>query len=167
MSKSTVIIQINVNVEFKPAKIDDTYAVYEHWALFKNEAGEDEYKIMYAGFCKLQDLMFAPDARKNSAWRDHVLNNPNVIMKLKATYETLFEASNHRYKIWMENKPFCNERGRVPTGRTMIRCIETGEVFENSSKACEQYSIPPGNMSNHLNRKPGHKTLKGLTFERV
>lgn len=49
--------------------------------------------------------------------------------------------------------------------RTQIRCIETGEVYENLSTAAIAINCTKGAMSNHLAGR--HPHIRGKRFERV
>lgn len=45
-----------------------------------------------------------------------------------------------------------------------VQCDQTGEVYNSASHACQTLGIPQSRMSQHLSRRPGYKTIKGMTF---
>ena len=46
-----------------------------------------------------------------------------------------------------------------------VQCIESGVIYQNASQAGQALDIPRPRLSMHLNNKPGHKHIKGLTFK--
>lgn len=48
-----------------------------------------------------------------------------------------------------------------------VLCDQTGVKYRNASEACQSLNIPPSRMSMHLSRKPGNKTIRGLSFRYV
>jgi hypothetical protein len=48
-----------------------------------------------------------------------------------------------------------------------VRHIETGHIYRNATEACKALGIPQPRLSLHLAKRPGHKTIKGMTFEYV
>lgn len=45
-----------------------------------------------------------------------------------------------------------------------VQCVETGVIYDSANEACKALGIHNPRMSNHLNKRPGHKTIKGLSF---
>lgn len=54
--------------------------------------------------------------------------------------------------------------GNSKKGKGRVICEETGQIFESAYSAALACSIHRSNMSNHLNRKPGYKTVRDLHF---
>ena len=53
------------------------------------------------------------------------------------------------------------------TGKSAVKCIETGEMYKSGYAAAKAMGLSWSALSNHLNNKPGFKTVKGFTFVRV
>lgn len=51
-----------------------------------------------------------------------------------------------------------------PTPRLRVQCCDTGEVYPNAHQAAEAVGIGYSYMHQHLKRRPGFKTCKGLQF---
>lgn len=48
-----------------------------------------------------------------------------------------------------------------------VQCDQTGIVYRNALDCAQQLAIGQGTLSNHLRRKPGHKSIRGMTFSYV
>lgn len=48
--------------------------------------------------------------------------------------------------------------------RRAVKCDQTGAIYQNASAACKALRIPHSNMSQHLAKRKGHKSIKGMTF---
>lgn len=51
------------------------------------------------------------------------------------------------------------------SSKRKIRCIETGEEFESIASASRKKGLSNPQLSNHLKRTKGFKTVKGHTYE--
>lgn len=151
-----------MQIEFNPEEIDKTYCSYTHSVTY--DEGE---KIMYAGCCLLREVFQSPDARHNSAWREYIAKQPKVKIEIKGVFTHRYEAYNDMARISRENEPYCNVFGKLDKSSGSIRCVNDGNEFLNQSKAAEFYGITRGAMSNHIKRRKGYATIRGLTFERV
>jgi hypothetical protein len=60
--------------------------------------------------------------------------------------------------------PF-NARRKLSRYRVRVKCNETGVVYPTSTEACRALGINSSRMSNHLMRRPGFRTIYGLTFD--
>ena len=49
----------------------------------------------------------------------------------------------------------------------VVRCIETGQVFQSQADACRQLGINPARLSRHLNNHPGYESILGHTWDRA
>ena len=123
-------------------------------------------KVMYAGASQFRSLLEATDARKNSAWREHV-SGSEVIVKVHGMFEHHHEARNHVSVLVREHKPFCNMHGIRNGKGGPVRCIDEDRTFDNAAIAARYYGVSPATLSNHLNRRPGYVTIHGMVFERL
>lgn len=48
-----------------------------------------------------------------------------------------------------------------------VICNETGETFPNANACAKAHEIANSALINHLNNKPGHRSVKGRTYRRV
>lgn len=145
-------------------QIDNAYCVYTH--SITHPDGRNE--LIYVGSCRTVDLMRAPDARRNSKWRE-IMRNPAfhiITIEIRAFYEHRNIAVLEAERLGIHLKAICNTTDTRDKPQT-IRCVETGEIFETAAQACKEYDIKPSAMSNHLNNKQSYRTVRNLTFERV
>lgn len=49
---------------------------------------------------------------------------------------------------------------------TAVKCVDTGEVYENLSHAAKKTGISQSALSNCVNERPGYETVRGLKFVR-
>lgn len=48
-----------------------------------------------------------------------------------------------------------------------VKCNETGQVFRNQLEAAQIMGINQSQLSKHLRRAPGYKSIKNLTFSNI
>lgn len=131
------------------------------------EYGPDDRRVMFAGSCQFRQLLEAPDARKNRAWRQYVAPVNRIIIKVVAMFDNPHEAANEAATQARALKPYCNVHGERDTSAGKVRCIDDGLEYRNAAAAARFYGISPGAMSNHLNQRAGYSTIRGLCFERI
>lgn len=51
--------------------------------------------------------------------------------------------------------------------KTQVRCIETGQVWRNQLECAKSLGLNQSQLSQHLRRNPGFKSIKGMHFENV
>lgn len=124
-------------------------------------------QIMYAGSCQFRQLLEAPDARKNRAWRKYIAPLERVTIRVIAIFDNPHEAFNQASVLAREHKPYCNVHGEKDSSSGRVRCVDDLNEFKNAAQAAKFYAISPGAMSNHLNKRPGYIMIRGLTFERI
>lgn len=142
--------------------MDKIFVSYSHSVVYAE--GE---KVMFCGSCQFRALLEAPDARKNSAWREHVSKIDGVIVRVQALFEHAHEAANDVARLVREHKPYCNIHGRRDAKGGPIRCVTEGKNFDNAADCARYYGFSPATLSNHLNKRPGYVTIRGMTFERL
>lgn len=52
----------------------------------------------------------------------------------------------------------------APRRNKLIKCENTGQVFNTQNEACAAHGINAGQLSQHLKRHKGYKTIRGLVF---
>ena len=133
--------------------------VYTHTSL--------EGELMFVGNCLLSEVFTAPDAHRNSEWINLFLT---IAMPFKLSILLIsadsVKCQNMAGSIARDKRPRCNVYGtRTTQGR--VQCIETGAIYQNAAQACRVMDISSAAMSNHLNKRPHCKTIKGFTFKRI
>lgn len=136
--------------------------VYSHTVVYP-----EENKIMFIGVCPLKDVLLAPDARKNSAWREHVSHLESVNLTIHATAEKPYEAHNFAANLIRTTNPYCNITGQIDGSNGKVRCTTDGREFESASKAAEFYGFTAGALSRHLSGKTGYATIHKKKFIRI
>lgn len=143
------------------AAFEDHFCVYRHDLL-----GEQPRTIFY-GVCKLREAFGFPDARMNTEWRKIVTPETPLGTAIVFTAKHLIECQNYRYRMIVLHKPHCNLNGTITQRGGRVVCDQTGQVFETLAEAARTYELNPGALSNHVNGKPGFKSVKGKTFSRL
>lgn len=126
---------------------------------------EEDNAVVYIGYSLLRNFFTFRTLINNPIWREYIGERKFTIILL----------SNHtaeqNARIEMRNaigqyKPIINMDKRFYLNQGRVTCNETGTIYRNASEACLALGLPTSAMSNHLNGKPGHRTIKGLTFRR-
>jgi hypothetical protein len=144
----------------------EKWCVYEIWTY--NEA-ETRDECIFIGVCRLVHLFNFPDARRNTEWPKRVTQRTVITVIIRAS-GTAPECYNERGRLFstMQPRPICNAQGFDTHGTTTrVICNETGQTFETQTDACATLGINPGRLSQHLNGRPGARTVNGYTFRRV
>jgi hypothetical protein len=136
------------------------------WCLYHHHDVDDV--LTYIGVCKLVELFQCTDARQNSEWIKRFGDNQALVIKLQLTSIDEVQCNNQRFRQVQELKPVCNMIGYNMYGARMkIVCNETREEFGSIAEAARRHTLSQSALSNHLNNKPGHKSVKGKTYRKV
>lgn len=154
----------NAHIRLKVEDFEDAFCTYEHW--LQDPEFKEDAKLMYVGYCKLSEVWLFPDARRNNEWQKHFLQGNLVIIRIVLTSKRLIDCQNAMTKVYREQRPICNVKGYRTSGRTMVTCNETGETFDSILQAARAKGLSQSQLTNHINNRPGHKSVKGLTFRR-
>ena len=152
----------NIVITMPTQDFEKDHCVYFHTLVTSNGP-----RVMYVGICKLREVMAFPDARANSEWKKYFTPETRVFMHIVFTSPDINECYNHRYKLIKEHQPYCNMYGHSGIVSSRIACVETGQEFNTAAEACRTLGLNSSALSNHLNGKPGFKTVKGKTFTRL
>lgn len=125
--------------------------------------------IKFIGMCKIDDLFKFNEGRANSMWPSIFLapdKTVNVAVHSVHTIER--EAAAALYDLIKTIRPICNIKGyRVSNVGFAVLCEQTGERWPTIVAAAKAHGVAASALSNHLNRKPGHKSVHGRTYRRV
>jgi len=122
--------------------------------------------IQYIGVTPLSELLTLDDAFCNNEFTN-MFGKP--LTALEIVCEHLTPSENEAYQtqrlLISQHNPYCNRHGYYQAKRNQfVRCDQTGETFRNATEAAKHHNLTPSALSNHLKRKPGHKTVKGRTY---
>ena len=135
------------------------------WCVYHHHDANDT--LVYIGVCKLTELFSLPDARQNSEWVKRFGDDEPVIIKLQMVCEDVVFCNNTRFRQVQELKPVCNMIGfSYGLQRVRIVCDQTGETFDSISEAARAHNLTQSALSNHVNRKRGHNSVKGRTYRK-
>jgi len=114
---------------------------------------------VYIGCIKLCNFFTLSDARTVLQLEPET----ELIIMLSGVYETKTEAiiEQSRKTIELGLKIRTSARG------TAVRCVTTGETFVNAQEAVNMHDLTYSALCNHLNRVPGHVTVKQKVYERI
>lgn len=126
--------------------------------------------VHYAGYCRLTELFRAPDAHRNVVWRAVVMPSNEVEVMVTNTFygeHAMRKAMDAARAFAKQFNPVCNINAQIVPSKQVIKCVETGQVFQTAAEVCKLYGMHASNFSVYLNRaEPGAK-IKGLTFVKV
>lgn len=138
--------------------MSDSYWVYAISTV--RLTGEKELKFMWCD--KMTDIVNFKTLKKCFDY------DPNL------TYEIEFLArTNNRIEGDNKLNNLIRLNGKTPPynlrmvtygNRMRILCIDTGVIYQNAQEIIRQLGLNQSVLSNHLNRRPGYRTVKGYRF---
>lgn len=141
--------------------IQQMYAIYMH-----RDADET---VQYIGITPLADLFSLTDARCNSMWVD-TFAQPLTTVEIDVIALTNSEReafAEQRRQIAIHQPPMNIKGYYVAPNRQNIICNETGEIFRTTRECALAHGLSQSALTNHLNGKIGHRTVKGRTYNRT
>lgn len=119
---------------------------------------------LYTGACLANNLLDMPDAWRNSLFREHVNPTTDITVTVLSTHHTLEDAQ----AAASERPHYFNTAGKdIPALTGRVRCIDTGDTYDNASQAATAWGSSSAQMSNHLNGKKYCRSVAGKRFERI
>ena len=156
-----MLIPCNIHVASTANDIRQLWAIYTH--------SDINGVVHYVGVTPLSKLFTLEDATCNSLWTDY-FGTPITTLEIKVIALTPNETEAYREQMRQValHNPICNKKGfYVDVKRQQVKCIETGEVFSSAAEAARMHGLSNSALVNHLNRKSGHRSVKGRTYIRV
>lgn len=99
-----------------------------------------------------------------------VLSNPQFdlnkpyIFNIAGIYNTKYEAQN-AFSAYLRQYGMPSLNKTVRYNRySQVQCNETGKIWRNATECAKEMGINGGQLSQHLRRNPGYRTISGLTF---
>lgn len=132
------------------------------WCVYAHHA---QNTLIWIGCAPVLDVPAARDARKSSNWRCYAkMSAFNV--SILSTYTTAQEAQEAATAARVTMRPLCRPSPLLRVSKA-VRCIEDGREFETIEIAADALGVLRSTIYNHLAKRPGYRTVKGLTFERI
>ena len=137
------------------------WCMYEHHV--PSRPGEPPMHI-YTGACLLRDVFAAPDAKRNTEWIKLVNPELTPVMLVITAIGTISEMLNARAIATRDKPTHCNRYGRdLSTTNRVLKC-SNGQTYHSQQHAADELGLNQSQLSKHLRRLPGHKSIKGYTF---
>lgn len=124
----------------------------------------DENKIVFVGYDKMIDILMFKNAIRNPAFDAEKEYEIEILSKHARALEaqrTVGEIINNACNGKIPN---LNMTAYYNRNRAAVICDQTGITYQNAYQASVQMGLPQPRISQHLARKPGHKSVKGFTF---
>lgn len=137
----------------------EPYYVYEHYFVFK--AGGEQ--LAYLGICLHSELFEYPDAKRNSEWVKAFTKGEHLRIQVLHVAKTIEEAEAVATYHRAIKGYYCNREGRLVNSTGCVSC-SNGETYPSANAAAKSLRISQPALSRHLRGKPGHRSIKGLTF---
>lgn len=121
--------------------------------------------VVFIGMCPFYQMGVLPDAKSNPFFKD----DTNYILHVTDVCSTKGEALKTHSNRIRDNgpMPIMNKHGYFYKRKGLIECIETGVTYQTASEAARINGSTQSNLSNHLNNKPGFRSVKGKTYRYV
>lgn len=135
------------------------------WCVYTQKSSDGN--LIWVGVAQLSKVYGFADAWLSPLWRG-LMDGGGMAVSVDIIYTCQFEYMAHNWRAsYMRepgNSPICNPL-QVKAIKRGIRCKETGIVYVNNKEAAAANGITQGALSNHLNRRAGYESVRGLTFE--
>jgi hypothetical protein len=162
------------------------YCLYEHYvlvgrALTRDEIEETQHKPyeprfaplgltkIFIGSCKLQDAFRFKDAARNQTWLSMIRPETDVFVNIIMTgsrYDCLNEQARYVNQCGQHLRPICNRFASANKVLSAGRIVcSDGRIFENQQVAADALEVSQSRISQHLARRTGFKTVRGLTLD--
>ena len=125
-----------------------------------------EGEVLYVGYDLMADIVSFKTLRKNPAFKDDQLYSIVIVGKGETQLVAHEKAVEYRKAMCGLKLPEFNMTASI-NRRMAVTCDQTGEVWRTAREACAALGIPTSNMSQHLNRTKGHRSVHGKTFSYV
>lgn len=146
---------------FNTKTIESLFCTYEHWV-----ATPDGQTLIYVGCCRLRDVYLCPDARRNPQWQTLITEAIPVELRIIATADHQYECMKLASELVGRHRPYCNMYAAAHAGKAIVTCVTTGKSYPTSAEAAINEGVSTSALSNHLNGRPGYKSVKGKMFRR-
>ena len=128
----------------------------------------DGDKLVFMWYDKLADIISMKSLRKASLFN----SNKPYTFALLSGHNNRIEAENSLV-VWLNKSelegrtPEYNLHFRNYKNNLRIVCLQTGDIFNTSAEACKLLGLSTIALCNHLARRAGFRSVKGLIFEYI
>lgn len=120
-------------------------------------------KLAFVWHCKLSNVCSLKDAMVNPAFN----MNEEYTLTIAQIYKTQREASNAATAyMQLYGMPELNKTIRFHR-YSQVKCDQTGKVWRNQRACAIELGLNQAQLSQHLRRAAGYKSIKGLTYSNV
>lgn len=137
------------------------------WAVYEVFEPGNRTKPIFIGISPLATTFELAEAHRNSEFIRITTDTMPLTVQIVYVGDRISVANDRLNRI-TTTMPHCNVYGVMKdVAAVKVKCNETGIVYDNIARAAAAHDAARSAMSNHLNRKVGHKSVKGYTFSRV
>jgi hypothetical protein len=128
-------------------------------------------ELLFIGCDILNNVFKLTQAKRNDKFRELIVENNRAIkVDILRMFDDMTSAKAYATVETGFRQPWCNIHGKETStyangGR--VRCMNDNCEYDNAFQASKHYGINQSQLSNHLNNRPGYKTVRGLTFTRI
>lgn len=128
----------------------------------------DNNKLVFMWYDRLSDIIAMKSISKTEGYD---INKPYTFVLLSA-HKNRIEAENSLI-VWLNKSelegktPEYNTHFRNYNNNQRIVCLQTGDIFNTAAEACKLLGLSTSAMCNHLARRVGFRSVKGLIFEYI
>jgi len=123
----------------------------------------DKNEILYISSDKLTSIVAMTAISPNPQFNINHYYNIEILTAHENYHDALLTSNKLTKELCGERIPPFNISQNY-SKFSNVQYIQTGVVYRNANEACKSLGIQAPRMCNHLQKKPGHKTIKGLTF---
>lgn len=124
----------------------------------------DSGRCLYVGYDRLAQVMNLAKLKGNPAFDVNAIYRTVIYSQHPTNLEAYMAVTQLIRKVYGDGTPPLNMTTRE-NRFSPVMCEQTGVIYRNASEACASLDIAQPRLSAHLARKPGHRTIKGLTFK--
>lgn len=140
-------------------KITGTFKEFNAYASYTICRSDKPDEVLFVGGNSVSTLLEMREFRRTGGFNYVDEYEINILETFSTLEEALVSAGVYALMY--------NPRYSFTTGKSAVKCVETGDVYKSGYAAAKALGLGWSALSNHLNNKPGFKTVKGLTFVRV
>lgn len=122
-----------------------------------------EQKILFVWYSKISNAMSIIHAKANPAFD----KNQQFSFHIYAIYKDQRQAINGMGEFFkLYGMPELNKTVTY-NRRTKVQCVETGVIYNSQYECAKLEGLNQAQLSQHLRRNPGYKTIKGHTYKNL
>lgn len=120
-------------------------------------------RVVYVGHDFLQSIVNYDQLRRDPSFDVHQTYSILIVGHSPTLAEARGKVIEYTRQLCGTHTPIFNMTAGL-NRRRAVKCDQTGEVYQNAAAACKALRVPHSNLSQHLARRKGHRSIKGMTF---